>query len=53
MEERFAVLRVANAAIDMVRAALASITRMRDRSVAIHVLMVSGTIKALFAKAKQ
>lgn len=53
MEERFAVLRAANAAIDMVRAALASITRIRDRSVAIHVLMVSGTIKALYAKAKQ
>ncbi|MEM3699497.1 MAG: Rpp14/Pop5 family protein [Candidatus Bathyarchaeia archaeon] len=48
MEKGFAVLRAAHTAVKMVRTALASITKIGNRPVAIHVLMVSGTIKALY-----
>jgi len=50
MEQRFAVVRVAHVAVEMVRTALATMTRIGDKSVAVHVLAVSGTIKALRAK---
>jgi len=50
MEQRFAVLRVAHVAVEMVRAALATITRIGDKPVAVHVLAVSGTLKALRTK---
>jgi len=53
MERRFAVVRILHTAVDMVRAALASITKIHDRPVAIHVLTVSGTIRALYKKIKQ
>lgn len=46
-ERRLAVVRVAHVAVDMVRAALATITRIGVRAAAVHVLAVSGTIKAL------
>lgn len=51
-DEKLAVIRVAHTTVEMIRAALASITRIEDKSVAIHVLMVSGTIKALYKKIK-
>ncbi|RLI41809.1 hypothetical protein DRO59_05910 [Candidatus Bathyarchaeota archaeon] len=51
-EEKLAVIRVAHATVEMIRAALASITRIGNKSVAIHVLTVSGTIKALHRKMK-
>jgi RNase P/RNase MRP subunit POP5 len=50
VEKRFAVIRTAHTALEMVRTALASITRIGDRPVAIHVLTVSGTIKSLYKK---
>jgi len=50
MEKGFAVIRTAHTAVDMVRAALASITKIQDKPAAIHVLTVSGTIKALYQK---
>jgi len=50
MEQCFAVLRVAHVAVEMVRAALATITRIGDKPVAVHVLAVSGTLKALRTK---
>lgn len=50
MEQRFAVVRTAQTAVEMVRAALATITRIGNKSVAAHVLAVSGTIKALREK---
>jgi RNase P/RNase MRP subunit POP5 len=51
MEKRFAVVRTVHTAVDMVRTALASMTRIGNKPVAIHVLTVSGTIKSLYKKA--
>lgn len=50
--KKLAVLRTSNASVNMVRTALASMTRIADRSAAVHVLTVSGTIKALRKKLK-
>jgi RNase P/RNase MRP subunit POP5 len=50
MEKGFAVIRTAHVAIKMVRTALASITNIGNKPAAIHVLIVSGTIKALYKK---
>ena len=52
-EKKLAILRTVHTAVDMVRAALVSITKIRDKPVAVHVLAVSGTIKALSKKIKQ
>lgn len=52
-EKKLAILRTVHTTVDMVRAALASITKIRDKPVAIHVLAVSGTIKALSEKIRQ
>lgn len=46
-ERKVATIRVLNAALDMIRAALASITKIGEKHVAVHVLAVSGTLKAL------
>lgn len=48
--EKFAVLRTWHKTLEMVRVALASITRIGGKLVALHVLTISGTIKALHAK---
>jgi ribonuclease P/MRP protein subunit POP5 len=53
VEKRFAVIRAVHTAVDMVRAALASMTKIQGKPVTIHVLAVSGTIKALYKKTKQ
>jgi len=50
VEGRFAVVRVAHTGVGMVRTALASITRVGDKPVAVHVVRVSGTIKSLYKK---
>ena len=47
---KFAVMRTGHTTLKMVRTALASITRIGDKAVAVHVLTVSGTIKALRKK---
>lgn len=47
---KLAVIRTGHATLGMVRTALASITRTGDKFVAIHILTVSGTIKALRKK---
>jgi RNase P/RNase MRP subunit POP5 len=52
LEKRFAVVRVAHTAVDIVRTALASITKIGNKPAAIHILTVSGTIKALYKKIK-
>jgi RNase P/RNase MRP subunit POP5 len=49
-EKQFAVIRVAHTSLEMVRTALASIMRVGNVSVCVHVLRVSGTIKALYRK---
>jgi len=51
MEKRFAVIRIVHSAVDMVRTALASMTRIGNKPVAIHVVRVSGTIRSLYKKA--
>jgi len=51
-QEKFAVVRVGHKAVEPVRASLASITGIAGKPVAVHVLRVSGTIKALCKKAK-
>ena len=50
MEKRFAVIRTVHTAVDMVRTALASTTRIGNKPVAIHILRVSGTIRSLYKK---
>jgi len=48
---KYAVLRCSHKALPMVKAAVASITKIADRPAAIHVLRVSGSLKALRKKA--
>ncbi|MDI6691316.1 MAG: Rpp14/Pop5 family protein [Candidatus Bathyarchaeota archaeon] len=50
VEKGFAVLRTSHTAVKMVRIALASITKIGIKPATIHVLTVSGTIKALHKK---
>lgn len=52
-EEKFAVLRTTHTTLDSVRAAIASITKIGNKPAAVHILAVSGTIKALYKKIKQ
>jgi len=49
-KKRYAVLRCAHNALPLVRAAVASITRIGNAPVAVHVMRVSGTLKALSRK---
>ena len=53
MEKRFAVIRTVHTTVDMVRTALASMTRIGNKPVAIHILTVSGTIRSLYTKTKR
>lgn len=48
--KRFGVLRCSHKALPMVRAAIASITRIGGTPAAVHVIRVSGTLKALSRK---
>ena len=50
VERKVAVIRTSLATLDNVRASLACITSVAGRAAAVHVLAVSGTIKALSAK---
>ena len=52
VERKVAVVRVCLAALGIVRASLAAITSVSGKEAAVHVLGVSGTLKALYAKAK-
>ena len=52
VERKVAVLRVSLAALGMVRASLAAITSIAGKEASVHVLGVSGTLKALYARAK-
>ena len=53
LEKKRAVVRTSLATLDLVRASLASITSVAGREAAVHVLAVSGTIKALYKKTRQ
>ena len=52
VERKIAVIRVSLAALNMVRASLAAITSIAGREAAVHVLAVSGTLKALYSNVK-
>jgi RNase P/RNase MRP subunit POP5 len=52
-KSKSAILRTGHTTVEMVRTALASITRIRDKPAAVHVLTVSGTIKALHKSLRQ
>ena len=51
-ERKVAVLRVSLAALNMLRASLATITSIAGKETSVHVLGVSGTLKALYARAQ-
>jgi RNase P/RNase MRP subunit POP5 len=50
VEAKRAVLRVSLVALDMARVALVFLTRVGDCELAVHVVGVSGTVKALRSK---
>ncbi|MEM3378783.1 MAG: Rpp14/Pop5 family protein [Candidatus Bathyarchaeia archaeon] len=50
VDRKVAVIRTAHATVNLVRASLASITAVAGKESAVHVLGVSGTIKALRKK---
>jgi RNase P/RNase MRP subunit POP5 len=52
VEKKTAVIRTSLTTVNLVRASLASITSVAGRESAMHVLAVSGTIKALRKKAR-
>lgn len=51
-QERWAIVRCLNEALQMVRASITSITKINDKPAAIHVSRVSGTLKGLRRKAQ-
>ncbi len=52
VEKKMAVIRTSLATVDLVRASLALITSVTGREAAVHVLAISGTIKALRKKVR-
>lgn len=52
-EDKLLILRCHHKAVDMVRAAIAFITKIDNKPIAMHVIAVSGTIKALKRKIKE
>ena len=52
VEGKTAIIRTTHTTLNMVRAAIATITQVNDKSLALHVTAVSGTIKALYKKLK-
>ena len=52
LERKVAVVRVSLAALGMVRASLATVTSIAGKEAAVHVLAVSGTLKALYANTR-
>jgi len=49
----FAVVRCVHTGVEIVRTAVASITRIGNEPVAVHVLKISGTLKALSKERKR
>ena len=52
VEEKFVVIRATHTSLENVRTAIASITNIGSKPAAIHLLAVSGTIKALLKKTR-
>ena len=52
LERKIAVIRTSLTALSIVKASLATITGISGKEAAIHVLAVSGTLKALYSKVK-
>lgn len=50
VEHKIAVVRCTLVSLPSVRASLAALTRVTDRETTLHVLVVSGTIKALYSQ---
>jgi len=46
----YAILRCSHKAVDVIRASVVAITRVNEKPVAIHVMRVSGTLRALRQK---
>ena len=46
-QRKEAVLRCSHKALEMVHASIVSVTNIRDKPVAMHVLRISGTLRAL------
>ena len=53
VEQKIAIVRTNLTTVDNVRAALASITSISGKQAAVHVIAVSGTIKALCVKLRE
>ena len=51
-KERSAILRCSHRALEMVKSAIAAITRINGKEATIHILLVSGTLKSLRRKSK-
>jgi len=51
--EKLAVIRTWHKTLEMVRTALASMTQIGNKQLALHVLVVSGTIKALHRRLEE
>jgi RNase P/RNase MRP subunit POP5 len=49
VERKVAVIRVLLAALDIVRAAVPTVTGVAGKEASVHVLVISGTLKALHA----
>lgn len=48
-----AILRCSHRALDMVKSAIAAITRINDKEAALHILLISGTLKSLRRKSEK
>jgi len=51
-QKKYAVLRCGHKALPMVHASVASVTKIKDKPVSLHVLRVSGTLRALSKKCR-
>ena len=52
VERKIAVVRISLGSLNMVRASLATITSIAGKDASVHVLAVSGTLKALYSNVK-
>lgn len=46
-EMRYAIVRCSHKSLPIVRASIAAVTRIADKNASLHVLLVSGTLRAL------